>query len=96
MTPLTRNKVFVVDFYYQMVNLLIMKANMGSADRIIRVIIAVILGTLYFTGIIPGTLGIVIFLLAIVFVITSLINFCPLYVLFKLNTLGKKKTNTKI
>jgi len=73
-----------------------MKVNMGLADRIIRVIIAAILGTLYFTGIIPGTLGIVLFLLAIVFAMTSLISFCPLYVPFKFNTVGKKKTNTKI
>jgi Protein of unknown function (DUF2892) len=70
-----------------------MKANMGLADRIIRVIIAAILGVLYFTGIITGDLGIVIFLLAIMFAATSLIAFCPMYVIFKLDTVRKKETN---
>ena len=68
-----------------------MKKNMGNADRIIRVIIAVIIGTLYFTKVISGTLGIVLLVLAIVFVLTSLISFCPLYLPFGLNTLIKKK-----
>lgn len=56
-----------------------MKKNMGTADRIIRVIIAAIVGVLYFTGTISGTLGIVLLVLAGVFVLTSLISFCPLY-----------------
>ena len=52
---------------------------MGTADRIIRVIIAAIVGVLYFTRTISGTLGIVLLVLAGVFVLTSLISFCPLY-----------------
>ncbi|MCW5520636.1 DUF2892 domain-containing protein [Aureitalea sp. L0-47] len=56
-----------------------MKKNMGTADRIIRVIIAAIVAVLYFTGTISGTLGIVLLVLAGVFVLTSLISFCPLY-----------------
>ncbi|OSZ81957.1 hypothetical protein CAP35_01405 [Chitinophagaceae bacterium IBVUCB1] len=63
-----------------------MKVNMGSADRIIRVIIAVIFATLYFTGTVPGTLGLVLTIAAVVFVLTSLMGFCPLYTLFGIRT----------
>lgn len=63
-----------------------MTKNMGSADRIIRVIIAAIVGILYFTGTISGTLGIVLLVLAGVFVLTSLISFCPLYAPFGIKT----------
>jgi fatty acid desaturase len=63
-----------------------MKKNMGTADRIIRVIIAAIVGVLYFSGTISGTLGIVLLVLAGVFVLTSLISFCPLYAPFGIKT----------
>lgn len=63
-----------------------MTKNMGSADRIIRVIIAAIVGILYFTGTISGTLGIVLLVLAGVFVLTSMISFCPLYAPFGIKT----------
>jgi hypothetical protein len=63
-----------------------MKKNMGKADRIIRVIIAAIIATLYFTNVITGTFGIVLMVLAVVFVLTSLISFCPLYAPFGLRT----------
>ena len=56
-----------------------MKKNMGSADRIIRFIIAAVVGILYFTEIISGTIGIVLLILSGIFVLTSLISFCPLY-----------------
>jgi len=68
-----------------------MKKNMGLADRIIRVIIAAIMGVLYFTGIITGTLGIVLLILAGVFVLTSLISFCPLYAPFGFRTCPLKE-----
>ncbi len=64
---------------------------MGSADKIIRVIIAAIVGVLYFTGIISGTLGIVLLVLAGVFVLTSLISFCPLYAPFGLSTCAHRE-----
>jgi uncharacterized membrane protein YtjA (UPF0391 family) len=67
-----------------------MKKNMGTADRIIRVIIAAIIAVLYFTGIIPGTLGVILLILAVVFVLTSLISFCPLYAPFGLSTCKNK------
>jgi len=63
-----------------------MKKNMGSADRIIRVIMAAVVATLYFTNVITGTLGIVLMVIAAVFVLTSLISFCPLYAPFGLKT----------
>ena len=60
--------------------------NMGNADRIIRVIIAAIIGVLYYTNIISGTLSIVLLVLSVVFFITSIISFCPLYTIFGLKT----------
>ena len=68
-----------------------MKKNMGSADRIIRVIIAAIVGVLYFMGIISGTLGIILLVLAGIFVLTSLISFCPLYAPFGIGTCTMKE-----
>jgi len=68
-----------------------MKANMGSADRIIRIILAIVLGILYFTNIITGTLGIILLVVGIVFLLTSLVSFCPLYPLLGMNTKGEKK-----
>jgi hypothetical protein len=67
-----------------------MKKNMGGADRVIRVIIAAIIAVLYSTKVIPGTLGIVLLALAGIFVLTSLISFCPLYAPFGINTCKKK------
>ena len=62
---------------------------MGGADRIIRIIIAIVVGVLYYTGTISGTLGMVLLVLGIVFLLTSFINFCPLYTVLGINT-GKK------
>ncbi len=67
-----------------------MKTNMGGIDRILRIIIALIIGYLYYTGAINGTLGIILIVLAGVFVLTSLLGFCPLYTLFGFNTCKKK------
>lgn len=63
-----------------------MKKNMSSTDRIIRVILAVVMAILYFTGTVTGTLGIVMLVLGGVFVLTSLISFCPLYAIFGIST----------
>ena len=68
-----------------------MKKNMGSADRIIRFIIAAVVAVLYFTNIISGTWGIALMVVAGVFVLTSLGSFCPLYALAGLNTCADKK-----
>lgn len=69
-----------------------MKKNMGNADRIVRLLLAAVMVVLYFTNTITGTLGIVLLVLAGVFVLTSLISFCPLYTLIGLNTC---KVNSK-
>jgi hypothetical protein len=68
-----------------------MKANMGSIDRIIRVLLAVIVAVLYFLGVVSGTLGIVLMVAAAVFALTSLISFCPLYPILGINTCETKK-----
>jgi hypothetical protein len=67
-----------------------MKKNMGSADRIIRVMIAAILISFYFTGAVTGTVGVVLIVFSVIFVLTSLIGYCPLYLPFGLSTLRKK------
>ena len=67
-----------------------MKKNMGTVDKIIRLIVAAIFIVLYFTNVISGTLGIVLLILAIVFAITSFLSFCPFYLPFGINT-GKKE-----
>lgn len=68
-----------------------MKKNMGSADRLIRVLIAAVIAVLYFTNVISGTLGIVLLVLAGVFLLTSLVGFCPLYAPFGLSTCNTQK-----
>ncbi|MBP6391621.1 MAG: DUF2892 domain-containing protein [Flavobacteriales bacterium] len=67
-----------------------MKPNMGTADRIIRILVAAVIAILYFTGTVSGTLGIVLLVLAAVFVATSVVSFCPLYAPFGMSTCPKK------
>lgn len=63
-----------------------MKKNMGTIDKVIRILVAVVVVVLYFTNVISGTLGIILLVLAGIFVLTSLIGFCPLYMPLGLNT----------
>ncbi len=67
-----------------------MKKNMGSLDKIVRIIVALVLVVLYFTNVVTGMLGIVLLVVAGIFVVTSLISFCPLYLPFGINTCKKK------
>ncbi len=69
-----------------------MKTNMGSADRIIRIIIAAIFATLIFTDVVTGTVGTILLVLAAVFTLTSLVSFCPLYTIFGISTCSVKKS----
>ena len=62
---------------------------MGSADRIIRVLLALVVGVLYFTSQISGTAAIILGLFAVIFLLTSVVAFCPLYLPFKISTLKK-------
>jgi hypothetical protein len=68
-----------------------MKPNMGSADRIIRIVLAAVLIGLYAMGTVTGTLGTVLLVLGIVFLGTSLVRFCPLYAPFGISTCPVKK-----
>ncbi len=67
-----------------------MKKNMGGIDKLVRIIVALIFVLLYFKGIVTGVLGIVLLVLAAVFVITSLVSFCPLYLPFGIKTTKKE------
>lgn len=69
-----------------------MKANMGTIDRVMRIIAAVVIAALYFTNVIEGTLAIVLMVIAAVFVLTSFVSFCPLYVPLGIST--KRKENS--
>jgi hypothetical protein len=68
-----------------------MKKNMGSIDKIIRLLVAALIVVLYYTDKISGTLGIVLLIFAVVLVITSFISFCPLYFPFGLKTNKTKR-----
>jgi len=68
-----------------------MKKNMGISDRIIRVIIAAVIAVLYFTETLNGTLGIILLVVAAVFVLTSFISFCPIYRVFGIKTCAVTK-----
>ncbi|MFN0292750.1 YgaP family membrane protein [Pedobacter helvus] len=67
-----------------------MKKNMGTVDKVIRILVAVFIGVLYFTNVISGTLAIILGILAVVFVLTSFISFCPLYLPFGISTFRRK------
>lgn len=63
-----------------------MTKNVGTIDRIVRIVLAVAIAILIFTGVLSGTVAIILGILAAVFLLTGLVGFCPLYVLFKLST----------
>jgi len=67
-----------------------MKKNMGTIDRVIRSLIAIVIAILFFTHTISGTLGIVLLVVAAIFLVTSIISFCPLYYLLGWSTDKKK------
>ncbi len=69
-----------------------MKKNMGNLDKVIRVLIAILIFVLYLTNEISGTVAIILLSLAAVFIITSFISVCPLYLPFGIST--RSKTNT--
>lgn len=69
-----------------------MTQNMGAADKIIRLVVAAIIAVLYFTGQITGTAAIILGIIAVVFLVTSIIGFCPSYVPFGISTKKAAKT----
>lgn len=68
-----------------------MKQNMGTTDKLVRILVAIAIAVLYFTHQISGTVAIVLLVLAGVFILTSLISFCPLYMPFGISTRKKEK-----
>jgi hypothetical protein len=70
-----------------------MKINMGTIDRAARILVAVAIGIAYFTNIISGTLAIVLLVFASIFILTSIVSFCPLYLPLGIST-RKKETKT--
>jgi len=66
-----------------------MKKNMGNIDRIVRIILALVIAGLYFVDVISGTVAIIGLALAAIFILTSFISFCPLYLPFGLSTRKK-------
>ena len=67
-----------------------MKQNMGTIDRVIRVILAILVLVLYLAGSISGTAAIILGIFAVIFFLTSVVGFCPLYGLLKISTKKKK------
>jgi Inner membrane protein YgaP-like, transmembrane domain len=67
-----------------------MKKNMGTVDKVIRIMVAVVVVILWFTKVISGTLGIILLILAGIFVVTSIFSFCPLYLPLGLKTTKKE------
>jgi membrane-bound ClpP family serine protease len=71
-----------------------MKANIGSIDKLVRLLLAIVLILLFYFEVLTGSWGIIGLIGALVLTVTSLINFCPLYAMFKMNTAkSKKKTD---
>lgn len=67
-----------------------MKKNMGNLDKMIRVLIASVIAVLYYTQIISGTYAMIALVFALVFILTSFVGTCPLYLPFGMNTNQKK------
>ena len=67
-----------------------MKTNVGNMDKVLRIVLAVVMSVLYFTGTVSGTLGTVLLILGGVFLLTALVGFCPLYAMVGINTCPKK------
>jgi len=65
--------------------------NMGTIDRIVRVVIALVIVALYFAGMLSGTTAIILLIVAGIFIITSLISICPLYLIFGIKTCKVEK-----
>jgi hypothetical protein len=67
-----------------------MKANVGNTDKLIRIVLAIVFGTLFFTNTVTGIFGMALLIFGIIFIATSLISFCPIYPLLGINTCPKK------
>ena len=68
-----------------------MKKNMGLLDRLFRTSAAIVVAVLYYMEQITGTAAIILGVFAVIFLLTSFVSFCPLYLPFKFST--QKKEN---
>ena len=68
-----------------------MKKNMGSTDKVVRVLVAIAVALLVYIQVVTGTLTYILIAVAAIFVLTSAVSFCPVYSLFGLNTCKVKK-----
>lgn len=68
-----------------------MKKNMGNLDRSIRMVLAIVFIATYATGYVSGIIGSILIVFSVIFILTSLVSFCPLYTLLNLNTGTSKK-----
>lgn len=66
-----------------------MKSNLGSIDRLVRILAAVAIAVLYFTHAISGTTAVILIVIGLVLLLTALMNFCPLYYLLGIRTRKK-------
>ena len=71
-----------------------MKANMGSADKIIRILLAIVVVILYYTDQISGTAAIILLIVAGIFILTSIVGFCPIYKVFGISSHKKESNKT--
>lgn len=69
-----------------------MKKNMGSSDRIIRLVVVAVIAGLFFAKVISGLLATILLVVAGIFLLTSLVNFCPIYAVFGINTCKVKNS----
>lgn len=63
-----------------------MTKNMGTVDRVVRIVLALAVALLYFTGVISGTLAVILGIVALILLLTGIVGFCPLYAPFKFST----------
>jgi hypothetical protein len=68
-----------------------MKKNMGSADKVIRLLLAALFVILFIFNVVGGIFGYILLVLAVIFVLTSLVSFCPLYAIFGIKTCKTKE-----
>jgi amino acid transporter len=73
-----------------------MKKNMGTIDRIIRILLAVLIAILYFTGAISGAAAVILGIIAVIFIVTGFVGFCPAYLPFHISTRTKKESNADL
>jgi len=67
-----------------------MKKNVGTVEKVIRILVAAIFIILFATKVVTGTLGIILLVLAGIFILTSLVSWCPIWALFKISTVSKR------